>query len=73
MKLQRTLSRVPIYVALVAFSAFYLLPFYVMIITGLKPYQDLNVTRMWELPRASTSRASSKDGDGWRRTFAIAP
>jgi glucose/mannose transport system permease protein len=26
------------------------MPFYVMFITGLKPYEDLNVTRMWELP-----------------------
>jgi glucose/mannose transport system permease protein len=43
-------SRLLIYGALIAFSAFYLLPFYLMLITGLKPYQDLNVTRMWELP-----------------------
>lgn len=47
---QRPWSRVAIYLVLIAFSAFYLLPFYVMIITGLKPYEDVNVTRMWELP-----------------------
>jgi len=44
-------SRLLIYGALVVFAAFYLLPFYLMLITSLKAYQDLNVTRMWELPR----------------------
>lgn len=51
MTLQRIWTRGAIYLALVAFSAFYLMPFYVMLITSLKPYADVNVTRMWELPR----------------------
>jgi glucose/mannose transport system permease protein len=51
MNLQRLWSRGAIYLVLIAFSLFYLMPFYVMFITGLKPYEDLNVTRMWELPR----------------------
>jgi len=38
------------YLILVLLCAFYLMPIYVMVITGLKPYHDLNVTRMWELP-----------------------
>jgi glucose/mannose transport system permease protein len=63
MKLERRLSRAPIYLALVAFSIFYLLPFYVMIITGLKPYQDLNVTRMWELPNGIHLEGLA---EGWR-------
>lgn len=50
MNLQRLWTRGSIYFILIAFAAFYLLPFYVMIITGLKPYEDVNVTRMWELP-----------------------
>jgi glucose/mannose transport system permease protein len=50
MSLQRLWTRSAIYFVLIAFSAFYLMPFYVMIITGLKPYADVNVTRMWELP-----------------------
>jgi len=50
MNVRRVLSRSAIYVALTAFSLFYLMPFYVMFITGLKPYEDLNVTRMWDLP-----------------------
>jgi len=50
MNLQRIWSRSAIYLVLIAFAAFYAMPFYVMIITGLKPYADVNVTRMWELP-----------------------
>lgn len=63
MKARRTLARAPIYLALIAFSAFYLLPFYVMIITGLKPYEDLNVTRMWELPNGIHLEGLA---EGWR-------
>ncbi len=52
MSLQRLWTRGAIYLVLIAFCAFYLMPFYVMIITGLKPYADVNVTRMWELPKS---------------------
>jgi glucose/mannose transport system permease protein len=51
MNLQRIWSRGAIYLVLLAFAAFYAMPFYVMLITGLKPYEDVNVTRMWEFPR----------------------
>ena len=51
MRARKLLSRGAIYLVLAGFCAFYLMPFYVMIITSLKPYEDLNVTRMWELPR----------------------
>ena len=51
MNAKRVLSRGAIYIVLTLFCLFYLMPFYVMFITGLKPYEDLNVTRMWELPK----------------------
>jgi glucose/mannose transport system permease protein len=50
----RLWTRSAIYLVLIAFCAFYIMPFYVMIITGLKPYADVNVTRMWELPTSPT-------------------
>ena len=50
MSLQNIWNRSAIYLVLIAFCMFYLMPFYLMLITGLKPYQDVNVTRMWELP-----------------------
>ena len=37
MSLQQIWTRSAIYLVLIAFCAFYLMPFYVMIITGLKP------------------------------------
>ena len=49
--IQRLWTRGAIYLVLLAFAAFYLMPFYVMVITSIKPYADVNVTRMWELPR----------------------
>jgi len=51
MSLQQLWTRSAIYLVLLAFCAFYLMPFYVMLITSLKPYADVNVTRMWELPK----------------------
>ena len=50
MSLERLWNRGAIYLVLISFCLFYLMPFYVMLITGLKPYQDVNVTRMWDLP-----------------------
>jgi len=51
MNLQRMWSRGAIYLVLIAFAAFYAMPFYVMVITGLKPFADVDLTRMWELPK----------------------
>lgn len=51
MNLQRIWTRGAIYLVLLAFAAFYAMPIYVLIITGLKPFEDINVTKMWELPR----------------------
>ena len=51
MNVERIGKRSATYLVLFLFCAFYLMPFYVMIITGLKPYEDVNVMRMWELPR----------------------
>jgi glucose/mannose transport system permease protein len=51
MSLQRLWTRGAIYLVLIAFAAFYLMPIYVMVITSLKPFEDVSVTRMWELPR----------------------
>ena len=50
MSLQKLWSRGAIYLLLLAFAAYFLMPFYVMLITGLKPYEDVNVTTMWHLP-----------------------
>ena len=51
MNLQRIWTRSAIYLVLVAFALYYAMPIYVLIITGLKPFKDVSMLRMWELPR----------------------
>ena len=46
-----TLWRVLIYVVLIAFAVFYLMPVYVLIVTGLKSFAEVNLYRMWDLPQ----------------------
>jgi glucose/mannose transport system permease protein len=50
MSMRRTWSRGAIYVALIAFAAYYLMPLYLMLITGLKTYDQVSIATMWALP-----------------------
>jgi glucose/mannose transport system permease protein len=43
-------SRVAIYGSLSLAAAFYLLPVYVLFITGMKSFQEVSIARMWDLP-----------------------
>jgi glucose/mannose transport system permease protein len=43
-------SRVMIYAILIAAAAFYLLPVYMLVITGMKSFQEVSLARMWDLP-----------------------
>ncbi|HOR00188.1 MAG TPA: carbohydrate ABC transporter permease [Anaerolineae bacterium] len=43
-------GRVAVYVVLVAAALFYLLPVYLLLITGMKSFQEVSLARMWELP-----------------------
>ena len=43
-------SRVLLYATLVSAAALYLLPVYMLIITGLKSFQEVSLARMWDLP-----------------------
>jgi glucose/mannose transport system permease protein len=43
-------SRALIYAALVLAAAFYLLPVYVLLITGMKSFQEVSLATMWNLP-----------------------
>jgi glucose/mannose transport system permease protein len=42
--------RLLIYFILIAFALFYLLPIYVLLITGLKSFAEVNLYRMWDWP-----------------------
>ncbi len=43
-------GRVLLYAVLIAFAVFYILPVYVLVITGLKSYAEISLDRMWDLP-----------------------
>ena len=43
-------SRVFIYATLIAFALFYLMPVYVLLITGMKSFAEVSLYRMWDLP-----------------------
>jgi glucose/mannose transport system permease protein len=43
-------GRILIYAILVVAAAFYLLPVYLLIITGMKSFQEVSLARMWDFP-----------------------
>ena len=44
------IGRIVIYLILLSFSFFYILPVYLILITSFKQYTDINLYRMWEFP-----------------------
>jgi glucose/mannose transport system permease protein len=43
-------NRILIYAILIIAAAFYLLPVYVLVVTGMKSFQEVSLARMWDLP-----------------------
>ena len=43
-------SRVAIYTVLILFALVYLMPIYVLLVTGLKSFQEVRLAQMWDLP-----------------------
>ena len=43
-------SRIAIYTALVAVALLYLMPIYVLLVTGLKSFREVGLEQMWDLP-----------------------
>jgi glucose/mannose transport system permease protein len=46
----RPAGRLLIYAVLLLFAAYYLMPVYMLVITSLKPFSQVGVTQMWNLP-----------------------
>ena len=44
-------QRVVLYAVLVAFAVLYLMPVYVLIVTGMKSFAEVNLYQMWDLPK----------------------
>jgi glucose/mannose transport system permease protein len=47
---KRSWARVLIYAILILFAVFYLMPVYVLLITGMKSFAEVSLSRMWALP-----------------------
>ena len=45
------LSRAVIYLLLVSFAVFYLLPLYILFVTSVKPFAEISLAQMWSLPK----------------------
>lgn len=50
MKIQRLPIQPLIYLILIALAVFYLLPIYLMVLTGVKPLSEVDLRTMWNLP-----------------------
>ncbi len=47
---RRIVARIIVYGILIAFSIIYLLPIYLMLVTGFKPFNQVDLKTMWSLP-----------------------
>jgi len=50
MTASRRVSRIVIYAILIVAAAFFLLPVYVLVVTSLKSYAEVNLATMWNPP-----------------------
>ena len=61
------------YLILIAFAVLYLLPIYLMVLTGLKPINQVNLRTMWDLPTGGcTWIVSFRVSNSWRPTWPTA-
>jgi len=73
--LRKTRRKAWIYIPLVFMAVFYLLPVYVMVITGLKSFSEVNLLTMWNLPTSISfdnfAEAYSKLAPNFANTIAL--
>lgn len=50
--MKKYFARVILYSILIVFAIYYLIPVYVLIITSLKSFAEVNLYRMWDLPKS---------------------
>jgi glucose/mannose transport system permease protein len=70
-----TIGRVLVYVALVLFAIYYLMPVYVLLVTGMKSFAEVDLRHMWALPQSlnfdSFVKAWSGAADGSYRGLSL--
>lgn len=50
-------KRVLLYVILVIFAMYFLIPIYMVVLTGLKPFAEVSISRMWAIPQRPSLEA----------------
>lgn len=50
-------KRVLLYVILVIFAFYFLIPIYMVLLTGLKPFAEVSISRMWAMPQRPSFEA----------------
>ncbi|HJO06583.1 MAG TPA: carbohydrate ABC transporter permease [Chloroflexota bacterium] len=55
-------ARVGVYGVLIAFAAFYLMPAYVVLVNALKPFPEVSLMKMWDLPAEGLSFEAFQKG-----------
>ena len=48
-------SRLAIYTVLILFALLYLMPIYVLVVTGLKSFREVSLAQMWDFPASTSS------------------
>ena len=75
MRARTRVVRVLMYALLIALAVFYLLPVYVLVNNGLKSFQEVSLSRMWEPPAAfrldSFTRAYSRLAPNFRNSVLL--
>jgi glucose/mannose transport system permease protein len=69
---QRLRPKYLLYLPLFFMALFYLLPVYVMLITGFKGFEEVNLRTMWDLPSSINSIISWKPLITWRQHYGTA-
>jgi len=47
-----SVTRLLIYIVLIIFTIFYIIPMYIMVVTGMKSFSEVGLSTMWNLPRS---------------------
>jgi glucose/mannose transport system permease protein len=58
-----SLARLAVYALLIAFALFYLMPVYVLVINGMKSFQEVSLSRMWVLPTRLSAESFARAYD----------
>jgi glucose/mannose transport system permease protein len=63
-------GRLAIYIIMIAFAAFYLLPVYLLLITSFKSFEEVSLSRMWDLPRGLAFESFGRAWEVLQRSFS---